>query len=118
METPLPGPRSTIAAPVVFVPTSAPLNVPRAGHAAVRLRNGKVLIVGGSGDRTAEIYDPRNDNFMLSNSMMMAARAAPTATLLNDGRVLIAGGLDNNGAGFQAPRFTIHGPTLLWQWRL
>ena len=62
----------------------------------MRLRSGRVLIVGGSVDRTAEIYDPRTDNFTLTSSMMTAIRLGLTATLLSGGKVLIAGGLNNH----------------------
>ena len=37
---------------------TTPMNEARAGHTATLLPNGKVLVEGGTGDNTAEIYDP------------------------------------------------------------
>jgi WD40 repeat protein len=51
---------------------------------------GKVLIVG-SGDTTAEIYDPATGTFRFTGSLKHA-RISPTATLLDTGKVLIVGG--------------------------
>jgi len=73
----------------------------RFGHAACRLRDGRVLIVGGTHWRvglpttvlaSAEIYDPRTRLFHPAMGHMAAPRDRPTASLLPDGTVLIAGG--------------------------
>lgn len=69
----------------------------RKGHAAVRLPDGEVLVVGGAGGSalaSAEIYDPSTGTFG-STSWMGVARNELTATLLRNGSVLVAGG----GAG-------------------
>ena len=42
----------------VFPTTTAPLSMPRAGHAAVELCDGTVLVVGGASGSTAERYRP------------------------------------------------------------
>src|SRR5262245_25463511 len=63
----------------------------RAFHTATLLRDGKVLVVGGSGDTSAEIYDPTTKTFTATGDMT-TARGRPTATLLDDGKVLIVGG--------------------------
>ena len=67
----------------------------RAGHAAVLLANGKVLIVGGyDGLRalaSAEIYDPFKRTFEPTGSMA-TARYRPSAVLLSNGKVLVVGG--------------------------
>lgn len=67
----------------------------RRGHSATLLPNGRVLIVGGWGEKgrtlTAEIYDPQTGKFRYTASMF-APRASMTATLLKNGQVLIAGG--------------------------
>jgi N-acetylneuraminic acid mutarotase len=74
---------------------------PRGGHAAVVLKNGKVLVVGGSlptGNGSAadlafcELYDPTAQTWSTTGSMT-AARAGHQATVLNGGAaVLVTGG--------------------------
>lgn len=70
----------------------------RAGHSAVVLPDGRVLVSGGwTGERatsSAEIYDPATARWMPAGEMT-AARASHSAVSLPDGRVLITGG----GAG-------------------
>lgn len=78
----------------------------RFGHAACRLADGRVLVVGGTSWKigkpsrvlaSAEIYDPANDRFTRTSKDMEVARDRPTATLLPNGTVLIAGGQGPNG---------------------
>jgi hypothetical protein len=76
-------------APAPMSMTSASLATARSGHTATVLADGRVLIVGGSGDTSAEIYD--NGTVSTANNTNHA-RTGHTATLLPDGRVLIAGG--------------------------
>lgn len=84
--------------------------MPRAGHRATLLPNGKVLIVGGqspdlSGPPTAaiatsaEIYDPATATFAATGSMSGARSTGHTVTLLSDGRVLVCGGQDVGSSG-------------------
>jgi len=63
----------------------------RSGHTATLLKDGRVLIVGGGGDDTAELFDPTSAGFSLTGSLI-AGRSRASATLLPDGRVLVAGG--------------------------
>jgi len=72
------------------------LNVPRYWHQAVRLQDGRVLVVGGyaaSGPTaTAEIYNPTT-NAWAQVSSMSGSRYAAQAVLLSNGRVLVSGGV-------------------------
>jgi len=76
----------------------------RTNHSATPLRNGQVLVAGGSdGDPTSvqtssiqtELYDPVSGTFRVAGSMT-TARSAHAAVLLKNGRVLVTGGLDDN----------------------
>jgi hypothetical protein len=73
----------------------------RAGHTAILLNNGKVLLVGNCqpfGCNSAELYDPISGAFSLTGSMSAFSRSLNTATLLTTGSVLVTGGCcDING---------------------
>jgi len=97
-----------------FSPTGS-LNVARScGSTATLLNDGTVLIAGGSGNTTAELYYPSSGTFSLYTSPsplypqnpnglpigpMTAVRYNATATLLQNGTVLIAGGDIGDNAG-------------------
>ena len=71
---------------------------PRTRHAATRLADGKVLIVGGAtvdgvALASVEVFDPETDSILAVGSMA-TPRAGASATLLIDNRVLVAGGND------------------------
>jgi len=76
------------------------MSVGRHKHAAIMLRSGKVLVVGGSNNRdwhgeyaSAEIYDPASGTFSATGSMSTPRFKLPAAVaLLPNGRVLVAGG--------------------------
>jgi hypothetical protein len=66
-------------------------------HTATLLRDGRVLIVGGThvdgvATATSELFDPKKNRWIHAASMM-SARAAHSATLLADGNVLVSGGV-------------------------
>ena len=74
------------------------------GHAAVRLTNDKILILGGDLSGTgrtptaaAELYDPITGEFSVTSPMRLPRRAFGVV-LLRDGRVLVAGGTTSNQA--------------------
>jgi Galactose oxidase, central domain len=88
------------------------MNVARScGSDATLLNDGTVLITGGSGNTTAELYNPSSRNFSLTTpptelhpqglpiGAMNAIRFHATATVLQDGTVLIAGGDIGDNAG-------------------
>ena len=86
----------------------AALNVPRWGHAAIRLPGGSVLVVGGfaiaedGGDpvavSTLELYDPVQGVFEVAGELPDSAGVTGmSVSTLPDGRVLLAGGLDAAG---------------------
>ncbi len=68
---------------------------PRAGHRAIRLRNGAVLLIGGWTPRGAsklvEMYDPANGRFSRQGELLQA-RDGFSATALDDGTILVTGG--------------------------
>jgi sugar lactone lactonase YvrE len=76
---------------------TGPLNLARFAHTMTLLRNGSVLVAGGSfdsspeyGTSTTELYDPATAAWEFVGEGFSASDH--TATLLPDGRVLVAGG--------------------------
>ena len=80
--------------------SASEMSVGRHKHAAVLLRSGNVLIVGGSDNRdwrgeyaSTEIYDPVSGKFRATDSMNTPRFKLPAAVaLLPNGKVLVAGG--------------------------
>lgn len=75
---------------------------PRYAHAAVPLRDGRVLVVGGRDAHgrptaTAELYDPKARAWR-SAGRMRSARAYHAAIRLRTGDVLVVGGSDGSSA--------------------
>jgi hypothetical protein len=66
---------------------------PRYGHTAVRLLDGRVLVVGGDtgdqNDLSAELYDPSSGTWSATGSMVKPHANGFRATLLHDGKVLV-----------------------------
>jgi WD40 repeat protein len=67
------------------------MNEQRAFHTSTLLSDGRVLVAGGTGDSSAETYDPSIGQFSFTDDMI-GIRFSQTATLLDSGMVLIAGG--------------------------
>jgi hypothetical protein len=70
----------------------------RSGAAAARLADGRVLVIGGSGNGplpnaldSAELFDPAAGQWATA-ALMQARHVAPSAALLADGRVLVGSG--------------------------
>ncbi len=96
---------STVAAPGgVWIATGA-MGTPRSGHTAVRLLDGRVLVVGGADDEkgatSAELYDPNTGTWSATGSLVRHPGGGPFgATLLRDGKVLVG---DEKGAEVYDP---------------
>lgn len=79
------------------------LNVKRHKHDAVLMKDGRVLIVGGSDEKdsqgayaTAEIFDPKTKSFARIGDMNLSRyKLRGTTVLLKSGRILIAGGAEH-----------------------
>lgn len=75
------------------------MSLPRAGHRAVRLQDGRVLVsggvtTGGVVTDTCDVFDPALQQF-ITGASMNTPRVGHTLTLLSDGRVLATGGFSD-----------------------
>lgn len=89
------------------------LQMPRAAHQAVVLKDGRVLIAGGctapgceSVQSTTELYDPASQSFHPATPMI-TRRVSHAALLLPDGRVFIVGGWTGTHATADAEIFDV-----------
>ncbi len=70
------------------------LDQPRVGHQATLLKNGKVLVSGGSYyQKYGEIYDPIIGKWSSTGDMTVQKRQHHTASILHNGKVLLTGGI-------------------------
>ena len=70
---------------------TAGMAVPRDNLTATPLADGRVLVVGGVGEPTSELYDPATGTWIAGGTLNQA-RWLHVAVRLRDGRVLVAGG--------------------------
>ena len=99
----------------------------RSWPTATALRDGRVAVVGGSGDdrtvgpdagplRSAELWDPATTQ-VASLPPLAAPRVEHTATLLRDGRLAVAGGGRDAGRTACAERIELLGQSAAgWTW--
>jgi len=81
-----------------FTPTSKMISKRfKLPHATVLLKNGKVLVAGGS--NVVEVFDNNQKKFLPVKGGLNAPSYYGTATLLQDGKVLIVGGYGRGGGG-------------------
>lgn len=91
------------AAAVTAWQPAASMDATRVGHTLTRLRDGRILAVGGHVDNSAELYDPATDAWTATGPLANP-RSGHTATLLDDGTVLVAGGF-GSGVNEAAERY-------------
>ena len=84
--------------------TAVPLKViHKFGLRIVRLRDGRVMVIGGDGGQTAtELWDPKTGVFTLAGAMV-EGRSMFTAHTLPDGRVMVVGGSSISAGAVNAP---------------
>ena len=84
------------------------------GQRIVRLRDGRVMVMGGDGcaptctiaQNDVAIYDPKTDKFTAAKPMNFG-RTQFTAHVLPDGRVMVFGGASISAGGVNAPMDSI-----------
>jgi hypothetical protein len=92
------------------------MNYARTEHSATLLKDGKVLVAGGTGEpgaitsKTAEIYDPSIPKFLPVKQTMTVGRARHAAVLEPDSTVLIACGESDEGSSPLTPSADIFSP--------
>jgi hypothetical protein len=73
----------------------------RSDHAAVRIPDGRILVMGGTDGtnvlKLCEVYDPSTETWSATGPMTVARRGH-TATLMANGKVLVTGGYDGKVA--------------------
>jgi hypothetical protein len=99
------GPTTLLDSAEIYDPTTGTwgsagnMSVIRSQHRAVKLKDGRVLVLGGydwhADHASAEIFRPETGVWATTASLNVG-RQIPFATLLPDGRVLVGGGANRN----------------------
>jgi hypothetical protein len=94
------------------------MNVARVQHTATRVADGRVLVIGGVGEKTTELYDPATNTWAYSASLK-TPRDSHGAALLDDGSVVILGGQKPGAVLSSVERWTpgagmLSGDALTW----
>jgi hypothetical protein len=87
--------------PGTWTATAGDMEIPRSGHQATLLADGRVLMTGGSTSRVVEVFDPATNLFSRTKGRLGATRWRHGAALLPTGRVLIEGGGSQTGELFE-----------------
>jgi WD40 repeat protein len=90
--------------------TTGSMTEVRSTPIATRLDDGRVLVLGGTGDATAELYDPATGLFTRTGSTSVV-RGNPGVMKLADGRLLVVGGNATGPGAFALSSAEIYDPT-------
>lgn len=95
--------------------TTPSMAYPRLGAKAIRMSDGRIMIVGGSSTALGiEIYNPTTDTWDLGPNLAVP-HYDPALSTLKDGRIVAIGGTSGAGAAgaeiFDGAKWTTFGPT-------
>ena len=89
------------------------LTTARSGPGVGLLAQGRILIAGGAGQDTADIFDPTTLAVAAAGNKMSAIRQRPSVVVLSDGSVLVANGnSETTSADLFDPSTDTFSPTL------
>ena len=116
-SAPSPAPTSSaVTSPAGVWIATGWMGTPRDRYTAVRLLDGRVLVVGGSDDErdtSAELYDPATGTWSPTGNMVHPDAGFP-ATLLRDGKVLVGDIRDDERGDPSSGAELYHPATGIW----